>query len=214
MNIINIDKTIVILAQYFNPSVFRDHWLLEQGIISNPGDLLENSVFSAQLVQVFSKEFSFLVIPDQLQFTILPNSQVGIAALMKIVSILPHIPYKALGINFHYYFPLFSDKGENLTMKFFYNQNLKMYEEFKEDNPRFGAYMSKNYLDTRLKLDIKPITIKPNEPEAISKELIVYSFNYHSDLKQPHSISEIQSLLDSYDKFKAYSDKIISLMPA
>src|SRR5262249_6224237 len=93
----------VVAASRFNVTAARQHWLVQHGIIGED-DLLEGALFSDTVVQAPTSRFLLLLLPDQLQ--VVPTGPadeaqpVIVEKLGKIVGTLPHVPYKAVGLNF------------------------------------------------------------------------------------------------------------------
>src|SRR5262249_40918164 len=100
---VHTGSAVVIVAQQFNPTIFTQHWLIDRGILARD-ELMEGSLFSDFVVQVRSRYFQMLVLPEQLQFV--PSvaceaqQQLLIDKVGAIINLLPQTPYKALGLNF------------------------------------------------------------------------------------------------------------------
>jgi hypothetical protein len=99
-----VAATAVIAATNLNPTVFNQVWLVEHGIVPAPiGEPQPGSVFTDIVVQVQTPTFALLVVPQQLQLAVLPPDVAGQVAhdkIGRIVDLLPHVPYVAVGLNF------------------------------------------------------------------------------------------------------------------
>lgn len=207
-------NSIVILAQSFNPSIFNRYWLVSNSYIDNES-ILPNSVFAPNVTQVASNEFSLLVLPEQLQFNSNPGNKDFESNVEKtlrpIIDRLTEIPYRACGINFHWFVD--DDKigiGE-LSESLFYYSNSSLHEAFRSEDSRYGVYMSKDFENARMKLDVKPITATENSTGE-KNEFIQFSFNFHRDLNQKSASDELSNFVNSWIKFKTEAQQIISLI--
>jgi len=73
--------------------------------------------------------------------------------------------------------------------KLFFVSDSKLHNDFDSENCRFGGYMSKPALGGRLKLDIKPLTMKL--PGGESTERLQFAFNFHFDVPQSNQAVEV-----------------------
>ena len=177
-----VSSTIVIAAHHFNPSIVRDHWLIEHGILDAAEDLQEGYVFTDMLVQLRSRRFNLFVVPAQCQFT--PHVELGEQQTLieekvgRIVRTLPQTPYTAIGLNFHWHIAPENTTIEMLSRKLFFVPDSPLHREFQSRNARFGGYLSQDAFGFRMRLDVKPV-IKKNEEEG--SHMIQLAFNF--DLK-------------------------------
>ena len=184
-----VDGSVVLVAHQFNPAIIDKHWLIKHGIVTED-DILSGGIYIPHLSRMNTKDFRLTVFPEQLQFSpVNPNecSQEQIRNILGgIVERLPETPYMAAGINFLWH--LTPDVTmQAFTRRLFY-QERKVHEFFDTLDGRYGAYFSKEIFGTRLKLDIKPITIKK---ENALTETLRCSFNYHKDLVSEDKVTEI-----------------------
>lgn len=175
----------VILAQSFNTSIFNHYWLINKGIIGID-KIQPNSLIVPGMSQIFTPDFSLQVTQEQLQFAAINNDFEKFEhflnnSLTKIVETLPEIPYRALGINFTCLISDTEKSISDLSRELFYTPQLKINSFFEDSNSRFGTYLSTNFLDSRLKLDIKPVTLNDANPQ-LKKEFIQFAFNFHIDI--------------------------------
>ncbi len=157
----------VVVARRFNVTAARQHWLVKQGIIGE-NDLLEGALFSDTVVQAPTSRFVVLLLPDQLQFvpTVSPDEEqpIILEKLGKIVGALPHVPYKALGLNFNWLFKPADGDTAKVTREMFFVQDRPLFSIFSGPDARFGGYLSKDHGEFRLKLNVTPMTL-PQEGE-------------------------------------------------
>ncbi len=192
----------VVVARRFNVTAARQHWLVKQGIIGE-NDLLEGALFSDTVVQVPTSQFLLLLLPDQLQFVpTVPADQeqsVILEKLGKIVQTLPHVPYKALGLNFTWLLRPADRDTVTLTRKMFFVPDRPLFRIFSEQESRFGAYLSKNHGDFRLKLDVIPTTLPQDEGQ---EHCLRFAFNFHRDVEEDGAAEDIVRCLARWDELR------------
>lgn len=195
-------QNIVILANNFNPSVINHHWLITNKLLSE-SDILPNSLFASNGIQLSTEKFNLIVLPDQLQLNII-NSKDGVEVvnmfLLPLVDKIQGTPFRACGINFNWFI---SDSDKNihsLSKEYFYNKNLSFINDFNDDTSKYGVYLSKDFNGSRLKLDIKPISARKVD-EPLTSDYIQLAFNFHKDL---HVEKFHQELIDFLAKFNIY----------
>lgn len=210
-------QSIVVLAQSFNTTIFNPHWLLKHGFFKET-EIQPESIFTQNLTHVVTKKYNLLVVPEQLQFNAGPEStdfanDIRII-LLPIINKLLEIPYKAIGINLNWLVKDEKKDIQTLTKELFFNQQSRLFAAFESGDPRFGAYLSKDFNNTRLKLDIKPVHINLNDnTNTVITEHILCNFNFHLDLNNPYSATEdLIQTIQAWETFKKESEKIIELL--
>lgn len=197
-------KNIKIIAQGFNPPLFTEYWLKKEKFIPDDIDVLPTAISTPQFVQISSKKFNLIVLPDQLQFSIIDDTKLGIDFIKTVIEKVPSLTYIAMGFNFDYFVP---DKEVKHGL-FFVPAN-KLYQEFRVADAKLGTILSKNFENSRLSLTAKPT--KAIDPKGIESEVYHYSINYHFDLKRPDNKSIIVAAVDNWNKYLKYSDKLMTL---
>lgn len=205
MNVKIAVSNVVIVAKNFNPTIVDKHWLIVNGIMDEH-EFEEGCFFTPVVSHIISETFSLLILPERLQFSIkkeLDDEQSLIVyKLGKIVKTLPHSPYSAAGLNFTLHLDVDSNFPE-FNRKFFFINDSQLYHNFDDENARFGAYLSKDFFCSRLRLDVKPVTLSDT---ITKKEMLQFSFNFHSDIAiMDDKIKGILDLLDLWSEAKKYS---------
>ncbi len=180
--ITNAFSGIVITAQDFNASILTETWLVSNSLV-RADDLVGLRVFSEQFVQFQTKRFQLLLLPSKLQltFSILgedakDDSPKEIAA--RVVELLPHTPFRALGLNFDFFTPCPEGVGmPEYTRALLGDGTFPLLRDFASTDARFGRYMSKDFGEARLKLEVKPVHAGPS-----NEEMVQFSFNFHHSL--------------------------------
>lgn len=197
MAVEQIDQNSVVVANQVNPTIFTPAWLGRQDLV--PLDTIEpGAIVAPQVVQIQTADFHLMVLPDRIQLT--PKCEHGrqgevVRRIMGgIVERLPETPYFAAGINFTYHVrPAvhFAQRDREL-----FGRENAVARFFADENARFGSYYSQDYLDCRLKLEIKPA----HHVENRADEFFAFSFNFHRPIHRETAVQEIQELLARWDE--------------
>ena len=163
-------------------------------------------------VQVPTPDFHLLIVPDHCQFTLSlrveRQQELIVERVGRLVTILPHTPYKGAGVNFIWHLALENDTVNALGRRLFYRAESPLHQMFDVNDARFGGHLSKDSLGFRLKLDVQPVTIAT--PDGQQSHLIQFAFNYHVDLadrKDP--VAEIQRVLNPWNEARDESSHIV-----
>lgn len=214
MNLEEHHANVVVVATQFNPSIVNHQWLDKHKIV--PSDDIDpaRSIVAPGVVQIFSttQQFNLLVVPNRLHLEIgeptddsqkLVHDTIG-----KIVETLPETPYTALGINFTWLI-----EGDTSALQSWEKANLlgnknPLFDLFQTEDARFGAYLSKNVRDHRLKLKIQPMTLKNKN---VDRNVIQFLFNYHRDLTDGQEVSELRESFSRWNELRESSTGIMNL---
>lgn len=173
-------SNLVVTANAFNPSLFRETWLRELDFLQS--SLATGFVFSDSIAHVPTTAFKLIVIPPQLQLE--PADRVTAPDLArdlveKVLRRIPHTPFTGVGLNFVWDLDLEGEALEAATRRLFCPTTNPIANEFAGANANFGSYMSVDVPNARLKLDVKPV-MASNGVEV--KRFIRCAFNFHRDL--------------------------------
>lgn len=222
MNIMLENSSIVILAKDFNPTIFKPFWLKKNDIFFEQ-ELQGSIVITPVAVQIPTENFHFTVLPDRVQMVMPRNYSEAEndvdRVLGGIVKTLPHTPYTAVGLNFNYLIaPDSEDKFSEWNRKLFASSLSRKIQSPKDNNSRFGNYVSFDFLETRLKIDMKPIKALGNI-ESLCKswhenqDLIRINVNFHSDVGNMDSPEKaIIENLNKWTQALAYSEKLTKMI--
>lgn len=206
--------SIVIVAQTFNPSIFTETWLNKNDLIS-ADKLVGARIFSPEVAQFGTSQMQILVIPQKLQITFpilqgLEDFGAPIEFSKGIIKLLPHTPFKAVGLNFNYFYEQKSENEFNVyNRKLLGDGDYKLLKEFSSADAKFGRYFSKDYMGFRLRLDIKPVKVEPDK-----KEMLEFAFNFHHDLSEEDSSKSDEvliGLISNWNNLFEYSAKLLEL---
>lgn len=203
-----LHANVVVAAQFFNPSIFSQLWLVRNEVATEE-DFQGEFIYTPNFVQLRTSGFVLLVLPEQLQFA--PLSQGKASSMItervgKIVKLLPETPYIAVGLNFTWQLVPTGDVAD-FGRTLFWRSN-PLYDFFAEKDARFGGYLSKDTMNVRLKLDVKPV--KATQADGVDDRL-VFAFNYHQDLlNKTDAVSEMERVLQLWDKAESQSREIVA----
>ena len=211
-NIELVNENVVILANQFNLSIMNQRWLIENCIIAED-DLQDGYTFTPVFTQVKTKLFLLTIVPERLQIDLNPATENKIELIKSkigtIVDKLPHTPFTALGFNFAYFLTTEDSSIEKYTKSLFFKPDSPLSSHFDEDNAKFGGYFSKDVSGFRLKLDIKPVSIKSKD-KIIDK--IKLDFNFHLNLVENNKSKTILKYLAKWDSMMNITSDIINLI--
>ncbi len=201
-------KNIVLIGE-FQPSKFDKYYFLKNNIFEE-SEISDESVFSSDYTVVVARGFNLTIVQNQIVLTEYePKFEDTMADLMsKIVSTSSFIG-SGFGINLHWY--IFSGDNTNLLVKkYFYNEKSELNNFFNDENVSYGTYLSKDYGNSRLKLDIKPATVVRIDSES-EQRIISLAFNFHTDLNNENYREEILKSLSEINDYMNETKKIVSI---
>lgn len=207
----------IVLVGLFNPLTFDKYFFIKNGIILEDQPL-HNQLFLPDFVQLVTPNFNLTINNIQLVLSALNSaleSNEIAQILIRILEISRDIKIGGSGINFNWY--VSDDKNAkslpSFSKRLFFNPNNKLQNEiFNEEDATFGFYSSKNLLNTRLKLDVKPVIYK-EITQKDEEAAIQFQFNFHKDYKDSDiAKSELKELLLNYDSFRKETEKILGCL--
>lgn len=188
---------IVILASAHNPSIIAPDWLKANSLIAEePKDFMHTPAFSA----FESESFVLIVDPQRLQVIAKKYDAETLKSLYGIaknyIKLLPHIPYKALGINFVW--TVHPDEGScPSSIRVTLNRG-NLESIFEGHDLNYGGIVYAKKAPYTLKLIVEP---KPEHG-------FIYNFNYHHELTDL-STNGIVALIEDFTIRYEHSSIII-----
>lgn len=200
MSIDFVGSTAVIVARQFNPTIIGQLWLVRNGVVDEH-EFRPGCVYTDMAVQVMTEKFDLTVVPQQFQFTpkvpLERQRELVVEKVGRITRTLPHTPFRGLGLNFNWQF---TPEGESIAeacRRLFFKPDCPLHESVDFPDARFGGYMSRDVLDVRMQLDVKPVTVGPAGQQT---ERIQFSFNFHKDLDAERPVVDtIDETLQQWD---------------
>lgn len=202
---------VVVVARQFNPWIFDQIWLIDNGIASREDFRGDNFTLTPPFVQFSTPEYTLMVVPEQLQFTPrLMNEHTGILVREKvgrITELLPQTPYVALGLNFLWHIAPGDREFAQFSRSLFFCDN-PLFSSFDSEDARFGGYLSKKGIgEGRLRLDVKPVRFAA---EGEGSEVLQFSFNYNLDLPRgSDAVAQMLATLERWDQARTESSQVI-----
>jgi hypothetical protein len=194
------NSNVVIVAHHFNPTITDQVWLVQYGIV-NQDELAGPYVFTDMLVQVPTRNFHLLIVPDRCQLT--PSPEVSdqqaliVDRLGRLVGLLPHTPYRAIGLNFNFQFSPANGDIEAFGKTRFFVRESPLHGLFADQGSRFGSYLSKTFHNGRLKLDIKPAKITTADAQY---EVMQFAFNFNLELPKEDKVTTLKDFLNRWNE--------------
>jgi hypothetical protein len=202
------DNNIVIVLSFIDPLNFGETWYIKNDIFSVNEIQSGKSLLAPEASQVNTKDLIVQITPTQLAIFFQNgfNPEV-IDKLKKLVNKLfennTTLQVIAIGANHSFESEDLANPSKTTT-QLHSVPGIKLHELLKGDNMRYGSYISKDYLNTRLRIDIKPYM---KDAKNKNNERLKVSFNYHKDLDNQNRMAEIYGFIDSLKEFRDYSIK-------
>ncbi len=198
----------IVLLGVFQPSNYDKYFFIKNHIVTED-EILPISSFNTDIVQLFTDKLSLVIIFNQIIINSNhPEDKVKIDNIINNILKQPSSSYTAIGINFHWNIDSENNSLTKTTRDLFYDKNNKLFEQyFQTEDANYGLYVSKNFKNCRLKLDVKPQVIL-QEPNKEEKKVVNFAFNFHRDVINQEMIMDELSL---YDMYEEESKKIMSI---
>ena len=201
-----IHANAVLVANELNVSVFNQLWLVKNGIVAEE-DFGPGMIISQAAVVIPARKFLLTVLPDRVQLQPKGEFADGTAistVFGKLLSLLPHTPFMALGFNFSLVFgPRDTAAFGGWNRRCFSAPILERLALSEDNKPCFGAYFSYDDAGFRAKIDIKPgpAVQFPNVVEAgypKEAQVMIAGFNFHRDLPADNAAGVALELLPKW----------------
>ena len=200
----------IVFVGFFEISKFDKYFFIKNNIVEE-NEILEGSRFDTiGGIQIFCQKFDLVITNIQLVISskLFNEGNINISEVADSIIKAANITnLTAFGINFHWWMEDIDQSLPNVTRELFYNSNIKLFSTFfNEKDSVFGLYASKDFKNSRLKLDVKPGKLLEKEIDVIT-----FTFNFHFDIKNKSDNSEVFSALLDYDSFQEESEKMLSI---
>lgn len=212
MNKSLIANGFVVINNGLDLNGLNSYWLVKNEIISEE-DLRGNHIFTSNFIQLSLNKFSLTLNNNSVILSINNNynEQDYIEGVNKLIFLLTKLKNTfnlSCGINFNWILnDLNGGEYFEISKKLFFVNDNPLYKEFENNRPCFGAYMSKDFEDSRLKLDIKPVH---SNLDGINEGTLHFNFNFHKDLVDSTSIDELEAYLKKWKIYKNESELLVN----
>lgn len=209
-----VAQNIVLATNNLNTSMFGQYWFVNNKIFK-PEEFLQDAIFVPGFTQVSSADCQMTIVPNQIQMAIKEDDQSKAnecvkSRFTKMVEAIGTLPIIAIGLN--YIWKIVDNERDNhqLTSFLFADNPTEIYSYFNKNDSMYGAYFSQNYdMETRLKLDIKPVHSIVNGQR---EDYVIASFNYHRDIRLGNTMSQLLDQLKKWNNLRQNSNKIVCLL--
>lgn len=193
---------VVLLAQSHNPSILSPAWIQQGRIIEEPPETFVHtpvfSLYHSGTVQLMVEQERFLL-------TLRVLSEVNIQALLKsatrYIQTLPHVPYRAVGLNFTWLATV--ERPEEAEQHFFPESDT-LRSAFSEGEVKTGTFLYNIVQGYRLRLLV--------EPRLRSSGEFALDFNYHFDVTSAEeALKALSRLPASFSDAEQASRRLFSL---
>lgn len=209
-----IAQNIVLATNNLNTSMFGQYWFVNNKIFKQE-EFLQDVIFVPGFTQVSSADCQITIVPNQIQMAIKEDDQSKAndcvrERFTKMVEAIGALPIIAIGLN--YIWKVFDNEldSHQLTSYLFADNPTEIYTYFNKEDSMYGAYFSQNIdVDTRLKLDIKPMRGIFNGQR---EDYVIASFNYHRDIRLDNTKNQLLDQLKKWNNLRQNSNKIVCLL--
>lgn len=215
MSVRLVTTNAVVVAKQFNPTVASQAWLVDIGVLPK-AEATEDFAFTPLFAQVTVEDFALLLVPERLQFIprVEPERQRALIAdkVGRFVRAVPHTPFSAVGMNFQYQLVPDHTDVRHLTRRLFFVPGSRLHQAFDVPDARFGAYLSRDVMGCRLKMDVKPIagTEPGAEPNRELRHGVMIDFNFHHDVTPgTHAAEEVVSTFGKWDEARSMAEGLM-----
>jgi len=207
------NQNLIVAATNFNVTLITQVWLRDNGVVLD-SEFTGPMLFTPGLVQLETELFRFLATPNQIQVE--PKcsddrtQQIFSERIGRFVSLLPHTPYVATGINFVWHYkPVDGRTIQQVSKQAFFRADAPFAHLFDSEDAKFGAYFSKDEFGIfRLRLTIGPIEMQfPDRPTM--EERIQFAFNYHCESR---TADRIIDAIGHWDEVRTESQRIVEVI--
>ena len=213
------DVAVVLTASDVNLSIFKPLWLTNNQILRQH-ELTDDTVIAPGVVRVPARDFELLILPNRIQLQprldkLASAQEVLLRVLGGIVSLLPHTPYKAMGLNFAY---LLARPDEipfsEWCARQFATPCSSVVTDQNDDEARFGTYFSFEFSGLRLKVTVLPTRAGESISQLLpglnqGDEVMRAECNYHRDLDSPPDPNLILATIEKWPDLLDHSGHII-----
>ena len=200
----------IVLIGGFDLAIFDRYFFIKNEIFNDKDIQYQSSFNPQQVIQIFNSKYNFFITPNQIIISSLSlnNLEDNINELVKKIIQIGSFGISAVGFNFHWSLRDNTKSIPELSKENFYSDNIKILSFFKSNDARFGTYASMNFLNSRLKLDVKPVSIQ-NTVTLEIEDVINFAFNFHFDAISNNN--DILLYLNDYINYYNKSYEIISI---
>ncbi|MCS6859463.1 MAG: hypothetical protein NZT92_03980 [Abditibacteriales bacterium] len=208
---------VVVAANQFNPSMFSQIWLVNNGIFDQsvfeqqpiPPDRF---VFLPVCTQVKTDDMELLVVHERLQLSLSEAhlNAVGYARLQErikmILLLVPHTPFTGMGFNFEWLAAPDGEEVNHLLRRTFVNPQSSFFALFDPEKSGLGTFVVTEWEGAKLTVQVKPVRLKDASGE---QKAIHFDFNYHYDYPTDGSVQFLVRQLGLFQSALGHSETVV-----
>lgn len=201
-----------VLVGFFKAMLFDKLFFIKNGIFTE--DELENYNYDSLMGVSISFKNLNLTISNQTiiitDFEPKGDSDNFKAFCSKFLKSISNQTINVFGINLHWFISAnSSEELDGFEKRNFYSENINLLKsKFNVDDAKYGVYASKNFKDSRLKLDVKPMSVQtPNDPSPFN--VINFQFNLHFETKDKNLSNLFSSVVNDMNLYFKECDEIL-----
>lgn len=201
-----VSSNVVLIAAQFNPSLITPLWLTKFGIVREE-ELQPEGIYTPAIVQFRTAVLELTALPDRVTvgFLSFQLHKRAIEQVKKLVKIVPHTPYIALGCNFLFRVAAPSpERLAELSHERFYTPSAGIFDAVPAEGRMLGgsAYWLLDQGRGRGRVEVKP-----------EGTHFLLSFNFHFDVKESAEPAVvICTTLDHFDDYLRSANEIALTM--
>ncbi len=207
-------NAIVLAPSQLNPAVFTQAWMIDNLQVAANEFLDQGTLQLPMLFTAATTRFNLLVLQDRIQMA--PSLQRGdnqedegaliSRVIGRAIRLFQDLPYTALGLNYSWAVYWNEHPNNETSRRLFFAAGNSLFRIFDTPDACFGAYVSKNTMGFRLRVDAKPITEQGEQPTT---KRLLFSFNFHQDLSGDNRVHQIDQLLGLWNEARAEASRIL-----
>tara|TARA_B110000908_G_C10073980_1_gene366410 strand:- start:73 stop:693 length:621 start_codon:yes stop_codon:yes gene_type:complete len=198
-----IESNIVLLGN-FKPTVFDKLFFIKNNLILEE-DFSESSVFTPNFSKIETSDLIIIIESNKIVLVSRTNKSDLLKSILLNIINESSTSLNIIGFNFKW-FILLDEIPKYTKSKFFSPTNESLNNHFNDDNTAYGYYISSDFKNSRMKLDIKPNIVKEinNHKE---QNILSFDFNFHIEIEDNSIFNES---LNDYISYVNKAEQIIS----
>lgn len=205
---ISINSQEIDLKGIFNPTKYDKYSFIKHEIVTEE-QITSDSLFLQDFSRVIFPNFVFQVSENRMLVSIIDADIKDIKEVLTKIIQIENFEIISSSINLEYLLSLETDNDTLEISKNFRNEKNKIQQKhFSSDDCQFGFYASKNFLNTRLKLDVHPSNL---QSEYENKKIILFDFKFQNEFNIAETNNQLKliEIINNYDSLKEECEKII-----
>lgn len=198
-----IESNIVIIGD-FKPSVFDKLYFIKRNLI-NEDDFLESTVCTPSFCKIETNDLIIIIESKKIVIILKNGKNKDLRTLAD--NFISEGSSNVIVVGFNFKWIIFLDEIYSHTKsRFFSNTNTSLNNHFNTDNTAYGTYMSRDFNNSRMKLEVKPNILKQVN-NSQQKNILMFDFNFHIESTKNNPMFK-----ESLNDYKSYQDMALKTM--